>query len=127
MLAYRSGVPLAGVWLEVDADRSTSSASAGDDGVHRRCVQLPAAPDRPGILRTPSACLGSLAHGDGPTLQDAADDLVQRLLSYAMALRASGIWPARELGPLDLSAIDFLYQLGEIAAAGGDIRSHVFG
>jgi hypothetical protein len=29
--------------------------------------------------------------------------------------------------PLDLSAIDFLYQLGEIATDGGDIRSHVFG
>jgi hypothetical protein len=72
-------------------------------------------------------CLGGLAHGDGPTLQDAADDLVQRVLSYAMAVRASGIRPARELGPLDLSAIDFLYQLGEIAAAGGDIRNHVFG
>jgi hypothetical protein len=35
-------------------------------------------------------CLGGLAHDDGPTLQDAADDLVQRLLSYAMAFRASG-------------------------------------
>ena len=30
--------------------------------------------------------MGSLAHGDGPTLQDAADDLVQRLLTYVLAL-----------------------------------------
>jgi len=71
-------------------------------------------------------CLGSLAHGDGPTLQDAADDLVQRLLIYAMAFRATGFQPACELGPPDLAAIDFLYQLGEIAADGSDIRSHVF-
>jgi hypothetical protein len=71
--------------------------------------------------------LGSLAHGDGATLQDAADDLVQRLLSYAMAFRSSGMWPSLELGPPDLAAIDFLYQLGEIAAAGGDIRGRLFG
>jgi hypothetical protein len=72
-------------------------------------------------------CLGGLAHGDGPTLQDAADDLVQRLLSYAMAFRGSGMRPPLELGPLDLAAMDFLYQLGEVAAAGGDIRSRLFG
>jgi hypothetical protein len=72
-------------------------------------------------------CLGSLAHGDGPTLQDAADDLVQRLLTYVMAFRASGIRPSLEMAPPDLATMDFLYQLGEIAAAGGDIRSRLFG
>jgi hypothetical protein len=80
--------------------------------------------EAPGRVRL---CLGSLAYGDGPTLQDAADDLVQRLLTYLMAFRASGMRPARELGPLDLSTMDFLYQLGEIAAVGGDIRSRLFG
>ena len=69
-------------------------------------------------------CLGGLAHGDGPTLQDAADDLVQRLLTYVMAFRVSGFRPSLELAPPDLATMDFLYQLGEIAAAGGDIRSH---
>jgi hypothetical protein len=44
-----------------------------------------------------------------------------------MAFRASGLQPSRELAPLDLAAMDFLYQLGEIAAAGGDIRSRLFG
>jgi hypothetical protein len=44
-----------------------------------------------------------------------------------MAFRANGFQPVRELGPLDLSAMDFLYQLGEIAAAGGDVRSRLFG
>jgi hypothetical protein len=80
--------------------------------------------ESPGRVRL---CLGSLTHGDGPTLQDAADDLIQRLLAYALAFRASGIQASRELGPPDLATMDFLYQLGEIAAAGGDIRSHVFG
>ena len=52
--------------------------------------------ESPGRVRL---CLGGLAHGDGPTLQDAADDLVQRLLTYAMAVRASGMRPPLELGP----------------------------
>jgi hypothetical protein len=30
-------------------------------------------------------------------------------------------------GPPDLATMDFLYELGEIAAAGGDIRSRLFG
>ena len=72
-------------------------------------------------------CLGGLAHGDGATLQDAADDLVQCLLTYAMAFRASGMRPSLEMAPPDLATMDFLYQLGEIAATGGDIRSHLFG
>jgi hypothetical protein len=80
--------------------------------------------ESPGRVRL---CLGSLAHGDGPSLQDAADDLVQRLLTYAMAFRTSGMRPPLELGPPDLATMDFLYQLGEIAAAGGDIRSQLFG
>ena len=79
--------------------------------------------EAPGRVRL---CLSGLAHGDGPTLQDAADDLVQRLLTYAMAFRASGFRPSLELAPPDLATMDFLYQLGEIAAAGGDIRSRLF-
>jgi hypothetical protein len=78
----------------------------------------------PGQVRL---CLGGLARGDGPTLQDAADDLVQQLLIYAMAFRSGGVRVAPEFGPLDLAAMDFLYQLGELAAAGGDIRNRLFG
>jgi hypothetical protein len=80
--------------------------------------------ESPGRVRL---CLGSLAHGDGPTLQDAADDLVQRLLTYVMAFRATGIRASGELAPPDLATMDYLYELGETAAAGGDIRSHLFG
>ena len=63
----------------------------------------------------------------GTTLQDAADDLVQRLLTYAIAIRASGFRTSPELGPPDHAAMEFLYELGEIAAVGGDIRSRLFG
>jgi hypothetical protein len=61
------------------------------------------------------------------TLQDAADDLVQRLLGSAMVLRARGPQASSELGPPDPAALGFLYELGEIAAAGGDIRQRLFG
>ena len=79
--------------------------------------------ESPGRVRL---CLGSLAHGDGSTLQDAADDLVQRLLAYVMAFRTTGFRPSPELAPPDLATMDFLYQLGEIAAGGGDIRGRLF-
>ena len=52
---------------------------------------------------------------------------MQRLLTYVMAFRATGIRASGELAPPDLATMDYLYQLGEIAAAGGDIRSHLFG
>jgi hypothetical protein len=71
--------------------------------------------------------LGTLSHGTGATLQDAADDLVQRLLDSAMALRTRGLPASSELGPPDPAAVGLLYELGEIAASGGDIRSRLFG
>ena len=70
--------------------------------------------------------LGGIARGEGVSLQDAADDLIRRLLGIVLALRSSGFRAASELGP-DLETMDFLYELGEIAGAGGDIRSRVFG
>ena len=78
----------------------------------------------PGRVRL---CLGTLSHGTGATLQDAADDLVQRLLGSAMVLRTRGLPASSELGPPDPAALGFLYELGEIAAAGGDIRQRLFG
>jgi hypothetical protein len=72
-------------------------------------------------------CLGTLAYGTGPTLQEAADDLVYRVLGYAMALRATGLEASSDLGPPDLAALSFLYEVGEIATAGDDIRQRLFG
>ena len=70
--------------------------------------------------------LGSLAYGDGPSLQEAADDLVRRVLIIASAFRAGGFSVPRELVQ-DVAALSFLYELDEIAAAGGDIRTRLFG
>jgi hypothetical protein len=70
--------------------------------------------------------LGGLARGEGATLQEASDDLVQSILSLALAYRSSGYQCARELRP-DLAAMSFLYELGEIAASGQDIRPALFG
>jgi hypothetical protein len=70
--------------------------------------------------------LGGLARGEGTSLQDAADDLIGRLLELALAYRSCGLTASGEILP-DLDAMDFLHELGGIAAAGGDIRARVFG
>jgi hypothetical protein len=69
--------------------------------------------------------LGGFARGEGASLQEAADDLVRSLHGLAMAFRSSGFRAPRECPP-DLETIDYLNELGEIVAAGGDIRSRVF-
>jgi hypothetical protein len=69
--------------------------------------------------------LGGIARGEGESLQEAADDLIRSILRLAAAFRASGFRASRECLP-DLEAMSFLHELGEIAAAGGDIRSRVF-
>jgi hypothetical protein len=69
-----------------------------------------------------------MAYGEGATLQEAAYDLVARVLAMVMAFRSSGIGPvSSEVPPPDLVMLDFLYELGEIAAADGDIRERLFG
>lgn len=69
---------------------------------------------------------GGLARGEGRSLQEAADELIRSLLVVVAAYRTSGFRASSELPP-DLESVDFLHELGEIAAAGGDIRSRVFG
>ena len=71
--------------------------------------------------------LAGYAHGDGDTLQDAADALVARLLQLATSWRSGGFRYALGLGAPDLMWLEFLHELGEIAAAGGDIRDRVLG
>ena len=69
--------------------------------------------------------LGGLAHGEGSSLQEAADDLVCSVLRLVMAVRSSGFRAPSELRP-DFETMNILHELGEIAAAGGDIRSRLF-
>jgi hypothetical protein len=49
---------------------------------------------------------------EGDTLQEAADELVARLLSIAMVLRSTGIGPLCSECSLDLAVVDFVWQLG---------------
>jgi hypothetical protein len=69
--------------------------------------------------------LGRLAYGDGASLQEAADDLLRRVLVYAAAIRQSGFSVSGEVVP-DLGGMAFLYQFGELAEAGGDVRAALF-
>jgi hypothetical protein len=70
--------------------------------------------------------LGSVAYGDGPSLQEAADDLVLRVLALGRALRTSGFAVSAEF-PCDVAALNLLAEVDEIAAAGGDVRTRLFG
>jgi hypothetical protein len=69
--------------------------------------------------------LGGFAHGEGVSLQEAADSLVFSILHLVMALRSSGFKACSEFR-LDLETMNYLHELGEVAAAGGDIRARIF-
>jgi len=71
--------------------------------------------------------LANEAWGDGPTLQEAADDLVGRVIRQATAMRARGLAFSKELSPPDLRWLDFLYEVGELAVSGGDVRQRIVG
>jgi hypothetical protein len=71
--------------------------------------------------------LAGLTRAEGATLQEAADDLVRRVLLIAMAFRVSGIGPVSSECSSDVGLLDFVYELGEIAARGDDIRPRLFG
>jgi hypothetical protein len=71
--------------------------------------------------------LGCHAYGEGGTLQEAADDLVARLLTLALCLRSgSGLGVSADGPALDLRWLSFLHELGELAASGIDIREWLF-
>jgi len=69
--------------------------------------------------------LGGFARGEGSSLHEAADDLILSILRLVFAFRSTGFSACCESHP-DIETMNFLYELGEIAAAGGDIRSRVF-
>jgi hypothetical protein len=71
--------------------------------------------------------LDGFSFAEGATLQEAADELVRRLLLVAMAFRNGGFRPTCSDVVPDVALLDFIWQLGEMAAAGGDIRDLVFG
>jgi hypothetical protein len=69
--------------------------------------------------------LGGDAWGDGATLQEAADDLVARVMRYAVALRAGGFTYPKEVSPPDPRWLEFLYDVSDLAARGGDVRQRI--
>ena len=71
--------------------------------------------------------LGGWAHGEGETLQQAADQLIVRVLDVALRFRQTGFRFTRTLGGPNMDELSFVWELGEIAAGGGDIRPRVFG
>jgi hypothetical protein len=71
--------------------------------------------------------LAGLADAEGASLQEAGDELVRRVLLIAMAFRSSGIGPISSECVPDPALLSFVFELGDLAASGGDIRPRLFG
>ena len=71
--------------------------------------------------------MDGVCSADGPTLQEAADELVWKLLAAVMVFRSDGMGAFSTLCRPDMEVVRFLSELGRVAAAGGDIREHLFG
>jgi hypothetical protein len=63
--------------------------------------------------------------GHGCTLQDAADDLISRLLRLAMAFRMRGLGFTLEGALPERAWLEFVWERSELAARGDDIRGRV--
>ena len=72
--------------------------------------------------------LRGCAHGDGATLQDAADDLVNRVLGVAALLGAGAMQrTSTDLPPPDPRLIDLMHEVRRMAARGEDVRERLLG
>jgi hypothetical protein len=71
--------------------------------------------------------LDGFVAGEGTTLQEAADELVRKVLVTVMAFRSRGISGLSAVCRPDMELVGLLCELTEIAAAGGDIRERLFG
>ena len=63
---------------------------------------------------------------EGPTLQEAADELVWKTLVAVAAFRSRGIGGLGAVRRPDLDVVGFLCELERIEATGGDIRERLF-
>ena len=64
---------------------------------------------------------------EGATLQEAADELVRRALAIALAVRSGDVCPGSSESLIDPAQLAYVWELGLVAASGGDIRSVLFG
>ena len=81
------------------------------------------------VLEVTGGCeLWAAGHiaGRGASLQEAANDLVDRLLTLAISIRTSGLSATSESGAIDVAWVDFIWRVGEHARRGGDIRDLLF-
>lgn len=71
--------------------------------------------------------LDGVTYGNGESLQEAADDLVARVLQLIEAMRSSGFRISGDFAPWDLRVFAYLHELEAVASRGGDIRRRIFG
>lgn len=73
--------------------------------------------------------LGGYVYGDGATMQAAADDLLSRLgrLSARWRYGPAPVIYTSETGPPDMRWMEFMHEVGELRAAGADLRARLFG
>jgi hypothetical protein len=70
--------------------------------------------------------LDGFSSAEGLTLQEAADELVRKMLVTLMAFRARGTSGLSVVCRPEWRLVGFLWELDKIAAAGGDIRERLF-
>jgi hypothetical protein len=83
------------------------------------------------VTETAGRCrlwMSGCAYGDGTTLQEAADDLVRRVLDLAAHLRTGALLgTSTDLPRPDERVVSLLHDVGRLAADGGDVRGRVLG
>ena len=71
--------------------------------------------------------LAGFGHADGATLQEAADELVRHVLAIALAVHSGDLCPRSSECLVDPAQLAYTWELGLIAASGGDIRGLLLG
>lgn len=71
--------------------------------------------------------LVGVTYGNGHTLQEASNDLVARVFDLAVGVHSGRFRLTTGLGRPDPQVLSFLWETGEIASRGGDIRPRVLG
>jgi hypothetical protein len=69
--------------------------------------------------------LSGLTHGEGRTLQEAADELVARVLVVAVAVSRGGFPFSTELRPPDRDVMAFLHDVAGLAGEQDELRRYV--
>jgi hypothetical protein len=70
--------------------------------------------------------LAGFGHADGATLQEAADDLVRHVLAIAVAVCSGDLCPRSSECLIDPAQLAYIWELGLVAASGGDIRGLLY-